>query len=46
MRMHADSQIQENSIKRDFGRKIDILQKQDFIRNYDKYVWLVHDEDR
>ena len=46
MRMHADSQIQESSIKKDFGRQVDTLQKQDFIRSYDKYVWLVHDEDR
>jgi len=46
MRMRADSQIQESSMKKDFGRQIDILQKQDFIRSYDNYVWLVQDEDR
>jgi hypothetical protein len=46
MRMRADSQIQQSSIKKEFGRQKDILQKQDFIRSYDNYVWLVQDEDR
>jgi hypothetical protein len=46
MRMRANSQIQESSMKKDFGRQIDILQKQDFIRSYDNYVWLVQDEDK
>ena len=46
MRMRADSQIQESSIKKDFGRQVDTLQKQDFIRSYDNNIWFIHDEDR
>ena len=46
LRMRAESDIKNSSIKKDFSRQVENLEKQDIVRSYDNNTWLVHQEDR
>ena len=46
LRMRAESDIKNSSIKKDFSRQVENLEKQDIVRSYDNNIWLVHQEDR